>query len=201
VPFRVSPERAAASLSVAAPPLGFRALQRLRTGEPTDNRVSHTRFVAPSGSSALLTLCFSPELHGLVSCRARSWASPFGAFPFAEREPASRRILAHLTFTRTARGLAPRSSCGFWALTPSGSPLHARGVIPTNVPLLPWASPLQGSLPAAMAAGFPATSSHELTSGFAARRCSSECRSRRGWFVSVETTAPPGVLAPRSSSR
>jgi hypothetical protein len=182
-------------------PWGFVPFSACERGSPLTIGFPTPDSLRLQGSSALLTLCFSPELHGLVSCRARSWASPFGAFPFAEREPASRRILAHLTFTRTARGLAPRSSCGFWALTPSGSPLHARGVIPTNVPLLPWASPLQGSLPAAMAAGFPATSSHELTSGFAARRCSSECRSRRGWFVSVETTAPPGVLAPRSSSR
>jgi hypothetical protein len=36
--------------------------------------------------------------------------------------------------------------------------------------------------------------------GVAAHRCSPECSSGQGRFVSVETTAPPGVLAPRSGS-
>jgi hypothetical protein len=154
-------------LSVAAPPLGFGALQRLRSGEPTQPGFAAPGTLRLQGSSALLAPSFSPKLHGLVSCRARSWASPFEAFPFAEREPplgglvptcrSLERPAAFSTFLARLLGLAR-----------SGSPLPARGEVPTSSPLLPWASPLQGFLPDATAAGFPTTSSHGLGAGVAA---------------------------------
>jgi hypothetical protein len=154
-------------LSVAAPPLGFRALQRLRSGEPTRPGFASPGTLRLQGSSALLAPSFSPKLHGLVSCRARSWASPFEAFPFAEREPplgglvptcrSLERPAAFSTFLARLLGLAR-----------SGSPLPARGEVPTSSPLLPWASPLQGFLPDATVAGLPTTSSHGLRAGVAA---------------------------------
>lgn len=59
----------------------------------------------------------------------------------------------------------------------------------------------RGFLPMPTTRGFPQISSHELPTGLTSRPGSSESRSSPGRFVSVETTAPPEVLAPRSVSR
>jgi len=188
-------------LSVAAPPLGFRALQRLRSGEPTSPGFAAPGTLRLQGSSALLAPSFSPELHGLVSCRARSWALPFEAFPFAEREPTFRWPLTRMPFARAARGSSPRSSRGLWVfLAPEvrcppveRSPRTARcslGLLPSRVSSLTRRPP---------ASRQPPLSSFAQASQPV--RCPSESRSHQGRFVSVETTAPPGVLAPRSASR
>ena len=49
--------------------------------------------VPPSGFLDLLTAYAAPGLRGLVSCRLRSWDSPFRAFPFQESVPLSGSLL------------------------------------------------------------------------------------------------------------
>ena len=96
------------------------------------------------GSLALLALSFSTELHGLVSCRARSWGSPFEAFPFAEEDQRlSTRSDPHAVGSSGVR-LLSASLARLLGVSRSGSPLLARRGFPSRRPLLPWVSPPQG---------------------------------------------------------
>lgn len=146
VPFGVRPLRAAASLSSAAPPLGFAPLQRLRTWEPTMAGFASSDRFRLQGSLALLTACFSRVLHGRVSCRARSG--------FTLRSVSLHGEGAHLSMRSDPRAVGstrcPASSntlpgCRV-LLAPEVRCAHRR-VVPAGAPRLPWASPLQGFPP------------------------------------------------------
>jgi hypothetical protein len=110
-----------ASLEAQPLPWGFIPLQRLRLREPTSPGFASPGTLRLQGSSALLAPFFSRSLHGPVSCRARSWGSPFEAFPFAERGYASRRALTLLPSAQAARGVhrTPRPAPGLYSLRKS----------------------------------------------------------------------------------
>lgn len=111
------------------------------------SRVCLARFVAPPGFGPLLAPCFSCDLHGLVSCRARSWGSALRSFPLrGEGSHLSVRSCPPAVGSN-GRTLPRPTSLGSWALlppevrgsTPRWSPWPARGS--------PGLPPPQGFLP------------------------------------------------------
>ena len=94
--------------------MGFGPLQRLRSRQPTVPGFASPGTLRLQGSSALVAPSFCRNLHGRVSCRARSWGLPYEAFPFARRGCASRRTLAHLPSAQAAPGFhhVPRPAPG-----------------------------------------------------------------------------------------
>lgn len=107
------------------------------------------------GSLALLALSFSTELHGLVSCRARSWALPFEAFPFAEEDQRLSTRSDPRAVGSSGVRLTPARLARLLGVARSGSPLLTRRGFPSRRPLLPWVSASAGVvLPSATRASF-----------------------------------------------
>jgi hypothetical protein len=153
----------------------------------------------PQGSLALSAPCFSRDLHGPVSCRARSWGSALRSFPLRrEGSDLSVRSCPHAV-SSNGRALPRASSLGSRALLP----LEVRFTTAERSPQPDRCSLglrlSRDFLPAATATGFPAPPLAGFASGAVKPGgCPSEYRSQQGRFVSVETTAPLEVPAPRS---
>jgi hypothetical protein len=64
--------------------MGFRPLQRHYRGSPLHAEDANLCYVPPSEFLTLLTVYSSPRLRSLISCRLRSWDSPFRVFPVCE---------------------------------------------------------------------------------------------------------------------
>lgn len=175
--------------------MGFLSLRRLRSREPSRSGLPHPIRCA-CRVRALLTPCFSRDLHGPVSCRARPWGfSPSKRFPSRRGRSPLGELFPSGRWLERDRGLrlAPRPAPGVCSLRKS---VAIYRVVPPDGPRLPWAFLLfRGSSRSRRPA---ASRVPPLTSLAAA--CSSESRSRSGWFVSGETTAPLEVLAPRAGS-
>lgn len=122
------------------------------------------RFASPASSTALF--------HA-----AHARGSPSEAFPFTERERASRRALTLVPSAQTVRDLLARLA-RLQGLAPSGSPLHAAPSGPGERPEAPLGLRLcRGFLPPTTTRGFPPVSSPGLPTGIASRAGPSESRS------------------------
>jgi len=87
------------------------------------------------GLVTLLAACSRPNRVGLVSCRQRSWDSPFGAFSSGRGADAFPRLRTHLPFlppgySRRTRRRAGPGGRGFWGLTLAGVPRTVRVISP-----------------------------------------------------------------------
>jgi hypothetical protein len=168
-------------------------------GNPLETGLASPGLLRPQGSLALSALSFSRDLHGLVSCRARSWGSALRSFSLRREGPdLSARSCPHAVGS-SGRGLPRPSSLGSRVLLPPEVRIAAtrRSPRPDRCSLGLRLS--RDFLPTATATGFPAPPLAGLAAGAVKPGGRpSEFRSRRGRFVSVETTAPHEVLAPRS---
>jgi hypothetical protein len=149
--------------------MDFSSLQHIRA-----KRVHFTRALPPpatfrlQGLATLLT-AYSPRRRvGPVSCRQRSWDSPFEAFPsdavprrFRRREPTCR---SSCRFTRSPEGDGPARQAATSGSMPRPSPwLQAAGLTRPGNWRLPWASALPGETSDSLAPGVSARrSSHAL---------------------------------------
>lgn len=114
------------------------------------------------GSLALVTPCFSRDLHGRVSCRARSWVSALRSFPLRREGPSLSTRSCPPAVGSCGRALPRPPSPGSWVLLP---PEVRFAAARRSWQLDRCSLGLHLSrdfLPAATAAGFPAPSSRGL---------------------------------------
>lgn len=72
----------------------------------------------PRGSFAPSALCFCHDLHGLVSCRARSWGYALRSFPLRGEGPRLSTPSCPPAVGSSGRALPRTPSPGSWALLP-----------------------------------------------------------------------------------
>jgi hypothetical protein len=108
--------------------MDFLSLQHIRPGRST-----HRGFCLPAtfrlqGLATLLTVFSLPGLASLVSCRQRSWDSPFEAFPSRKVPPPFPAALTRLPFLPALRhppeGEGRCAEPRFPGFVPSESPLR-----------------------------------------------------------------------------
>jgi len=144
------------ALSGPAPPVGLLPLQRLRPREPTSPGLASPGTLRPQGSLALPAPSFSRDLHGLVSCRARSWGSALRSFSLRGEGPDLSIRSCPRAVGSGGRAFPRPSSLGSRALLPPEVRIAAakRSPRPDRCSLGLRLS--RDFLPAATAAGYPA---------------------------------------------
>jgi hypothetical protein len=118
--------------------MGFRSLQHIKDRRSTLRGLTSPAVFRLQGLATLLTAYSLRARADLVSCRRRSWDSPFGAFPLSR---VSRHSCREGPTCRSPGGIPCRtqgpagkaSGADFWALTPGQVP-RCRARPKTHVP-------------------------------------------------------------------
>jgi hypothetical protein len=105
---------------------------RAGSGDPLSAGVPKPALFRLQGLVTLLAAYSRPNRVGLISCRQRSWDSPFGAFSSERGADAFPRLRTHLPFlppgySRRTRRRAGPGGRGFWGFTLAGVPLRRAG--------------------------------------------------------------------------